>query len=419
MTDLHLQRLDRVSLVAALITPLLLMHAHGFAEASMAVVAATFLARCAITGQWGWLRETWMILSLVWCAWLAIASLHLPALGLEGGGTRAVLQALMSIRFPLFAAALAFGAPSDAEGRTWMFRVVAASVIYICVHVVFQFIFGVNLYGMRKAWDVLLTGPFGSARAAPVLARLMLPAVIPAAARFLPLPMPRQLWAYALLLGGMAAIAIIGQRIPLLLAGGGLVIAALLIRRLRPAVLAAALATALLIPSFAVISPSIYYRLVPQTQKMMAGFATTRYGELYARALEIGEQHPVIGLGYDGFGLGCPQPRYFRPSFDGSAADGGGIEICWVHPHNFYFEALANGGMPGLMLFSALAIVWSVRLGSGLWRDPHPIRVGLFATTVAQLIPFQSTGDFWSMPMGGWFYLLVGWGIAEDRARAS
>ena len=49
MTDLHLQRLDRVSLVAALITPLLLMHAHGFAEASMAVVAATFLALCAIT----------------------------------------------------------------------------------------------------------------------------------------------------------------------------------------------------------------------------------------------------------------------------------------------------------------------------------------------------------------------------------
>ena len=183
--------------------------------------------------------------------------------------------------------------------------------------------------------------------------------------------------------------------------------------------LAAALAMALLIPSFAVIAPSIYYRLVPQTQTMMAGFATTRYGELYARALEIGEQHPVIGLGYDGFGLGCPQPRYFRPSFDGTAADGGGTEICWVHPHNFYFEALASGGVPGLALFSALAVLWSVRLGRGLWRDPHPIRVGLFATTVAQLIPFQSTGDFWSMPMGGWFYLLVGWGIAEARARVS
>jgi len=419
MTDLHLQRLDRVSLVAALITPLLLMHAHGFAEASMAVVAVTFLVRCAITGQWRWLRETWMILSLVWCAWLTLASLHLPALGLEGGGTRAVLQALMSIRFPLFAAALAFGAPSDAEGRIWMFRVVAASVVYICVHTVFQFFFGVNLYGMRPAWGVLLTGPFGSARAAPILARLMLPAVIPAAARFLPLRMPRQLWAYALLLGGMAVIAIIGQRIPVLLGGGGLLIAALLMPRLRPAVLAAAIATALLIPSFAVIAPSIYFRLVPDTQRMLTSFATTRYGELYARALEIGEQRPIVGLGFDGFGLGCPQPRYFRPSFDGTAADGGGTDICWVHPHNFYFEALATGGFPGVTLFAALALAWLIPLGRGLWRNPDPLRVGLFATTLAQLVPFQSTGSFWSMPMGGWFYLLVGWGLAEARAHRS
>ena len=418
MTQPNLRLLDRVSLVAALITPLLLMHAHGFAEASMGIASLCFLTRCGATGTWGWLRTPWMILSLVWCGWLAIASLHLPALGLEGGGPRFVGQALLSVRFPLFAAALAFGALSQPEGRAWMFKIVAASVIYICAQVVFQFIFGVNFYGMRPAWGVLLTGPFRDARAAPALARIMLPALIPAAARFLPRPMPSQLWAYALLLGGMAAIAIIGQRIPVLLAGGGLLVAALFMRRLRPAVLAAAVATAVLIPSFAIISPSIYDRMVPDTERMLASFATTRYGELYARALEIGWQRPSIGLGFDGFGVGCPQPRYFRPSFDGTAPDGGGTEICWVHPHNFYFEALADGGLPGLALFGALGITWLIALGRGLWRDPDPVRVGLFATILAQLVPFQSTGSFWSMPMGGWFYLLLGWGLAEAYARA-
>ena len=107
MTQPNLRLLDRVSLVAALITPLLLMHAHGFAEASMGIASLCFLTRCGATGTWGWLRTPWMILSLVWCGWLAIASLHLPALGLEGGGPRVVGQALLSVRFPLFAAALA------------------------------------------------------------------------------------------------------------------------------------------------------------------------------------------------------------------------------------------------------------------------------------------------------------------------
>ena len=56
----HAARLDQAALVALLATPLLLLHAHGFAEASIGVVDICFLARSAIARDWGWMRTTWL-----------------------------------------------------------------------------------------------------------------------------------------------------------------------------------------------------------------------------------------------------------------------------------------------------------------------------------------------------------------------
>ena len=183
--------------------------------------------------------------------------------------------------------------------------------------------------------------------------------------------------------------------------------------------LVAGVAGMALIAATVVIAPAAYYRLVTEFSQQMEHFATSQYGEIYARSLEIGVQHPMTGRGYDGFRTGCPLPRYFRPSFDLSQPDGGGVAACVTHPHNFYFQALTDGGFVGLALFVALAIAWLVPLARGLWRQPDPLRVGLFASVVIQLWPLASTSAFTSMPMGGWFFLLLGWGLAEARWRSA
>jgi len=210
---------------------------------------------------------------------------------------------------------------------------------------------------------------------------------------------------------------LIGQRMPLALAAFGLLIVALLIRRLRPVVLAAAMAGGLLIAASPVVAPAAYHRLVEKFSMQMEHFASSPYGQLYTRAWEVGRQNPLTGMGFGGFATGCPQPRYFRPAFDGSQPDGGGATICWDHPHNHYLQALDDGGFIGLALFCATAIAWLLPLGRGLWRNPDPLRVGLFATAFVQLWPIKSTSAFTSMPMGGWFFLLLGWALAEARQR--
>jgi O-antigen ligase len=409
--------LDRVALTAVLAMPLLLLHAHGFAEVAIGIADGCFLAGSVISRDWRWLRSGWMQIGLIWWGWLVICSLPIPALGVGLGGLPSLVQALAMLRFLVFSAALEYAVLRNPGPRRWMYRLIAATAVYIGVHALFQFATGFNLYGVRPH-GFELTGPFAKPRAGPPLSRVLFPALLPPAATLLE---RRGIWpriaAYALLLLGVGVMVLIGQRMPLLLTFFGLLVCGLLVTRLRPVVLAAiALGVALVAASF-VIAPHAYDRLVLQFSDQMEHFPTSQYGLVYARAWEIGVQHPLTGRGADGFRTGCENPRYFRPSFDHRLPDGGGAEVCVGHPHNFYFQALADSGFVGLVLFCALAIAWLLPLARGLWRSPDPLRVGLFASILIQLWPIASTSAFQSMPMGGWFFLLLGWGLAEARWR--
>jgi len=414
--DRALAVLDRLALGCVLLSPLLLLHAHGLAEVAIAVADLCFLARSVITRDWAWARTPWLIIGWVWWAWLIVCSLPVPAFGLGQGGASSLIQAVVLARFLVFVAALEHTILRPPEPRRWLYWLVAASAAYIAIHATFQFLTGYNLYGEPVGIDGELTGPFGKPRAGPAYVRILFPAIVPWAAAMLARPGIRpMLWAWLVLIGGAAVSMLIGQRMPLLLTGLGLAVAALLLPRLRWGVVAACVAIVALLAASPVIAPEAHLRLVSKFTLQMEHFSTSAYGELYARALEISVRNPITGLGAEGFSTGCTQPKYYRPSFDGSVADGGGTRICWHHPHNYYMEALVNGGFPGLILFSALAAAWLMALGRGLWRQPEPLRVALFAAALIQLWPIASSTGFTAMPIGGWSFLLLGWGLAEAR----
>jgi hypothetical protein len=408
--------LDRVALGAVLVSPLLLLHAHGIAEVAIAVADLCFLARSAITRDWVWVRTPWLLIGWVWWAWLIVCSLPVPALELGQSDPRSLSQAVLLVRFLVFVAAMEHAILRPPEARRLLYWLVAASAAYIAIHAVFQFVTGYNLYGEAPGGDGELTGPFGKPRAGPPFVRILLPAIIPWAASVLTRPGIRPLvQAWLILIGGVAVALLIGQRMPFLLICLGLAVVGLLLPRLRWGTVAAGVALVALLAASPVVAPRAHYRLVEKFTDQMEHFSVSQYGELYARAAEIAVRNPITGLGVEGFRIGCPDPQYFRPSFDGSLPTGGGAPICWNHPHNYYLEALVNGGFPSLILFSALAIAWLAALGRGLWRRPDPLRVALFAAAVIQLWPIASSTSFTSMPVGGWSFLLLGWGLAEAR----
>lgn len=410
--------LDRTGLVLVLVTPVLLLHAPSFAEATIALTAVGLLLRSVLLSDWSWMRATWLRLSLLWWGWVVFCSIPIPVIGLGPGGLHSLGEALAVIRFILFAAALDAWVLRSSIARRWLFGIVAACAIWVGVECVHQFVSGRDLFGYKRGGDGELTGPFRKPRAGPALVRILFPVLVPPVAALLARRRGgATAAAFALTVVAVLVMVLIGQRMPLMLTGLGLVAAALLLPRLRLLVLAAGLAGLVLVAASPIVSPPTYHRLVQKFSRQMEDFPASQYGQLYARAWHIAEARPLVGRGFDGFRTGCPMPRYFGPTFDGSQPQGGGAAICAAHPHNFYFQAMSDGGFPGLVLFCAAVIGWMVPLGRGLWRRADPLRVGLFAAMLIQVWPIASTSDFVNMPLGGWFFLTLGWGLAEAHWR--
>ncbi len=430
--------LDRLALVATLACPILLLHGRGAAEALIGLVAASFLLASAGLGDWSWLRRRWVRIALAWWLWLVVCSSPLVG-GLGEGGSASLLQALVQVRLLLFTAALEHRVLRAAWARRVLAWLIALAATYIALQCVLQIVFGRNLFGVPRYSDGALTGPYDHPRAGPPFSRLLFPTLLPAVAWLR--ARGRRLAAAALALAAVALMVEIGQRMPLLLTGLGLLVTALMLPRLRLLVLSLFAAAALLVPATRLAAPGAYHHLVIRFSEQMAHFETSDYGLLATRALRIAAANPWTGRGYDGFRTGCPDPRYFgrldlsnlgAPPPAASATDppvsldrqGGGAYICLQHPHNHYLQAVTDAGLPGLALFCLMVLAWLAALGRGLWRrsrrdrlTPHgALRVGLFVAALLQEWPIASTSSFSSMPLSGWFFLLLGLGLATAQA---
>ena len=418
-------RLRRLALALAVAFPWLLLHVRVAAEISMDVISVGFVLQCALDRQWGWLRQAWGGLAAAWWAWLVGCTA--VNLALPGQDAMALAQAVGLGRFLLFAAALESWVLRDRPERRWLYRSLCLATGYVALQTLLQFATGHNLYGAPRWGDGSLTGPFHGPRAGPTFVRMLFPALLPMVGGPATLRSPRAvLGGLALLLGSIGVVVLIGQRMPVLLAVLGLVVAGLFLRRIRLQVAVAILAGGVLVAASAVVSPPTFYRLVTKFSGQMEDFADSPYGLIAERAVAIAEQHPWTGRGYDGFHTGCPEPRYFQGWLQLEAqlglqrgqgsvgpADGGGADICATHPHNYYLQAVTDSGLPGLVLFCAMLGSWFHRLGRNLLRRPDPLRIGLFVAFLIQAWPIASTSPMQSLPIGGWFFLLLGFGLAE------
>ncbi len=409
-------RLDRVAgwLVLGIVPGML--HAYAVAEALIALIGLGWLARCALLGDWAWLRQGWAPVAALWWVWLVICSMP----GIGQGGTGSLVQALAVVRYLLLAVALERQVLAQPRVRRWLWMVLAASAAWIGLSALLQFATGRNLAGYPRWGDGELTGPFLKPRAAAPLARMLPPVLlVPVGALLAGRPDLRRMAAAAALTAfAVAVMVLIGQRMPVLLTVLGLLVAAVLLPRLRLPVLAALVAGGVLVAASAVVSPPTFYRLVTKFSDQMENFPASPYGLLAARAVAIAQDHPWTGRGFDGFRSGCADPRYFRGwGYSSNPADtGGGLAGCNIHPHNLYLQAVTDAGVPGLALYGAMVLAWLAALGRGLWRAPTPLRVGLFAAFVVAHWPLASTSSAFAVETGGLAFLLLGFGLAEARA---
>ena len=415
---LLLRWLDRLGLAATLLCPVFLVHGRGLAEAAIDVAATGFLLQSALRRDWAWMRLAWVRIAALWWLWLVLCSLPVASLG-QGGGN-ALVQALATVRFGLFAAALQGWILERPQARRTMGWLVGAAFAYIAAQLLLQAVVGVNLFGEPRFHDGTLTGPYDHPRAAAPLSRLLFPALLPVAAWLTRRGRAGAAGAIALLLAGLAVMGLAGQRMPLLLTGLGLLAAGLMLRRLRTPLLACLAAIPVLVAASALATPRSFGHLVLLFERQMAHFGGSPYGLIYARALVIARDNPATGRGFDGVRTDCADPRYFHgfPPLSPAASDGGGAAFCVQHAHNHYLQAVTDAGIPGLLLFCAMVAAWLVALYPSRGDTAGPVaqawRTGLFVAVLIQEWPIASTSAFTNMPLGGWFFLLLGLGLAAS-----
>jgi hypothetical protein len=403
-----------VAQVATLALPLALLYSRAAAEVLIAVVDGVFLLHVAGTRDTAWLRRPYTLAALPWWGWIVLCS----ALG--PGGVPSVVQALVAVRFFVFAAALGDWVLVGARTRRLLWVAVAAAAAWIALETWQQYLTGSNIFGAPRWIDGALTGPFAKPRAGAGFALVLFPALLVPVMALLRGGRARQVAGVLLASGGVLTMLLIGQRMPALLTLLGLLVSGLLLPRFRPALIGALVAGAVLLAATPALSPRTYDKLVVHFRSQIADFSRSPYGLLATRAVVMTEDHPLLGLGLRGFRIACDQPQYgagigwlgIRDTSDA------GPEACNLHPHNFYLEAATSGGLPGLALFGALALAWLAVLGRGLLRTPDPVRVGLFVTVLMALWPIASTSEFFSVPNCGWLFLALGWGFAAQASTA-
>lgn len=410
-----LTRLERIAPWAVILVPVFLVHGRLIADALMAATGLAWAVRAGLRRDLSAFRRPWFVAALLWWAWVVACSVPLAG----RGGVMSLLEAVVTLRYPLFLAAAELWALEAGWARRGLRATLSLALLYIGLQAATQFFTGKNWFGYGRWPDGELTGPYDKPRAGGQVEMLFYPVLLPPVARLLAPgnPLIRRLAGIGLGLLGLALIVLIGQRMPFTLTFFGLFVAALFLRPLRPYLLAGAAAAVVLVGASAVISPPTFYRLVTKYSTQLEHFPESPYGVIFARARAMVTAHPVMGLGHDGFRNYCGDPRYFhgwRWPADPSD-DGGGMAGCQQHPHNLYLEAAVNGGLVGLGLFVAMALSWLGALGRGLWREPEPLRVGLFVTAVLFLWPVASSSSFSAMPLSGFFFVELGLGLAEAR----
>ncbi|MGO8833299.1 MAG: O-antigen ligase family protein, partial [Roseiarcus sp.] len=424
LRDIDLGAIDLRSIAEpiAVLSPIALV--VGWQEAVMTLVSALFVLQSWRARDFSWARQGWFAALLALWAYELVRTVvgHPTATG--------VLFALQWIHLPLYAAALAHWILPDEKSRNRLLLATGAALTFYALDCLLQYFSGRDLIG-RPAWDNRLTSvspkpgvgiQIAWLMAAPVLGywqkddrafAIIFNVVCRGRVRFSAHCSADR--AFAIFLGAVCLLAVLlsGDRMGLLIALAAVVLIALIAPGLRKPLAIALPAAVVVLGGILYLSPKMYHRDVETTAHVIADFESTHYGIIFGSALEIARDHPIFGVGMHNYERVCLEPQY-GPEKVGPDQ----LPRCPGHPHNFYLQWLAEGGLVGFGLFVAfvaLALRELVR-----WRRANRdnlIFYGLAASLALRFWPLTSGTSFFSSWAAAPLFLVLGWSLAYCAPR--
>lgn len=397
--------------------PVSLLAGPAVAEVLSALVSALFLAHSARTQQWQWLRTPWVVLLFAMCGMFVISGL------LSADPVTTAYRAFLFIRFPLFAAALAFWAVRDPQVQRRILGSFLLATALLAGDMLLEYVRGYDILGHRRGdlnGFVRLWGPFNKLHPGSTLVWIAYPAIfflVYAAQTYVKAGLQRA-GAFVLALCFtelvIAIIHISGERAAFLSSLLGLVLAMMLAKGQRWFFVAVALVGVAVMVTAIQRNPDVVGMQVTRVQTDVRSFSDTPYGRLWGSAFAIWQDYPLLGTGTKQFRHVCPDVKY------GSGGLADPYVRCGLHPHNMYLEVLVETGMISFVLFVSAIGYWAWLAWKNRARVmTDPLLCGLVIACMIRFWPVASMPSHFTPWFASPLWFVVGLTLARLSMQAS
>ena len=365
----ELSRNDRFIHAFWLLGPFFLLIERTPGDVYISIVALTFLIRSLKNRDFAWLEFFWVKSVFIFWGICLLSAVMSPSPSYAFG------EALIWIRFPLFAMATAFWLGVDKRLLLLMFFSTASAILLMCGILAAEM--AIEGFKSRLSWpyDDLVPGNY--------LAKVGLPVIVFSTSLFLFLKGSKSLLSsgFCLLVIGMTMMT--GERINFLITLFAVLLAIFIWETSwKKRFFYITVVSALPILIFAII-PSTFDRFAISFFNQLPLYKGSPYYDAMAPAWLIFQQSPTLGIGPGNFRYLCAdliQPELGYP--------------CHNHPHNFYLQILSETGSLGFV--SAVIFIGSiiVKCFGAMATSRHVLYSVAWVIPFALFWPIRSSADF-------------------------
>jgi len=389
--------------------PPLLLFSRALADLTVLLSGILFLIWSFQRQDWPWARNPWFRLSLLFWAYLLFVNLPLSV-----DPSDSLLYAITFMRWPLFAAALAYWLLTSRDRQKHFLIALLFTSLFIALDTGWQYVTGVDWFGIPIAPENRLTGPFRNPVAGIMMVRVEFILLLAIAVFSSLQSIYRQvLFIVGILLSFLLLIFITGERMAFMLCVSASLLVLLGFALQYPArqtlVVLGGLLLILVIIALMFLLPETSQRMVFSTVEKLQNFRESDYGQVFRGAFEVWQHYPWFGSGLHSYQAVCAELGVMANT-----------AIACTHPHNLYLHLGAETGIVGVSLFCLMVLAIFHQALASLWRQKSWLLL-----TICSAILLLS---FWPL-IGGisllnnWVaalvWLGVGWALTVDLQHSS
>lgn len=388
--------------------PALLLFSRALADVTVVLTGIFFLYYSYKNQNWLWLKQTWFIFALFFWAYLLLINLPLSVAPSES-----LKYALTFIRWPLFAAAIAFWLLKSPQRQKQFLMALIVVMLFVVTDTVWQYFFHVDWFGIERYNDVRLTGPFRNPVPGTLMLRVWFIALF--ALQLWQVQSVHARWKVlsylSLLMMGLGFMFITGERMALMLFFAGSVLMSItlfILYRAQRVMMTVVLTFCCLTTYFVFQSaPQMTARSVLSIGEKLSGFWASDYGQVFAAAWQVWQQNILLGSGIHTYQQVCQQMDLFAYS-----------RMQCTHPHNLYLQLGAETGVIGVVLFITMLFgVYLAALKSSLQGRIWMQAVLSFVVLTVSFWPLTGGISVLNNWVGALVWLGVGWVLAVSATQ--